>query len=448
MKNKFLHNQTTRMHMRTASGTVFDRAYTWDFSRQTLTGFNQAGALTPTFARTTAATYVDPNTGLLTTAAIDAPRFETMPGGGVGMRFDPTRTNSCKQSRTLSTSPWNNAFIDGIAQNAVGMDGVTNTAWTLTDSNATASRYISQAVPIPNDSGYVLWQVGIKKDTNTTRFPVLQITMTGGTVVSALVIINTQTGECGVTPTSNIAYCGVSSYNADYWLLYAVLKNNSSGNTFTTAYLLPAYGSSLTTVDPTRTGSAVFDCVDCHIGATYPSSPIVTGASSVQRTADSLTYPNLVAPANHAVLIDVVPAAGLPVGAPTAFNLVTFNGTGGAATTSRTVLNAAGYDLSVAGGGGYILGWKTVDISTTARNRILWWARGDANTISVDFYLNGVLKANPSVTATGCGPGAAGAMDLTTQFGGYSTSALGGWLANAVILNNPTAEDVYVLAEL
>ena len=109
---------------------------------------------TPSFSRASTGTYFNAS-GVLTSAAINAPRFDHVYNGSSwvskGLLIEEQRTNVCLQSNTFNTT-W--ATLDGavIANAGTSPDG-TNNAWKLTElAITTASHGIYQTITIPGGS--------------------------------------------------------------------------------------------------------------------------------------------------------------------------------------------------------------------------------------------------------------------------------------------------------
>ena len=87
---------------------------------------DQATGKFGTFARASSATYVDAETGLVTTVGSNVARYETV-GGKRAILLEPVGTNSCLRSRNLGHATWSLNGTPSATQNAVGIDGVANT---------------------------------------------------------------------------------------------------------------------------------------------------------------------------------------------------------------------------------------------------------------------------------------------------------------------------------
>jgi hypothetical protein len=117
-----------------------------------------------TLSRSTNATYFDA-TGLLQTAGANVARFDhnpTSPFESLGWLIEEQRTNNCLQSRDLSNASWVKANVSGV-KDAVGIDGVVNSASTLTANaaNGTCLQTITLGSADYNYSVFVKRKTGV-----------------------------------------------------------------------------------------------------------------------------------------------------------------------------------------------------------------------------------------------------------------------------------------------
>ncbi len=233
----------------------------------------------------TNATYFD-SAGLLQTASTDVARGTYRYNGSAwvfdGTMIEAAATNLRLRSNALSTAPWDVTNIDGIVQNVTGPLGA-NTAWTLTDSNAGAYRYIQAGFSsvVSSGSTYTDW-ILVGKTTGTPgNFPGIEVQ----SVIDSSVIIQTTTGT--ITQLSAGATWAIYNYSQDFWLVSATYV---AGLTTSNIVLFPALSSNGTTASTAATGSAVFSLATTEAGS-YPTSYIATGAASATRNADVVTAP-------------------------------------------------------------------------------------------------------------------------------------------------------------
>ncbi len=222
-----------------------------------------------------------------TTAAFYGPRFTHDPvtGASLGLLIEEARTNLLLQSEDFSTT-WVDSAVTpvGISTNTtVAPDGNT-TADTLTDDSAVNFEGLEQTITVANNSTPWTATVYIKKDSDETRFPELQIKLTGGTLQRVNVSLNTSTGA--ILERSSTGTTVVSVQDAgDYWRLRVTVDNNTTGNVTLEVFLFPAAGSTLGTIVASATGSIIAWGVQLE-NAGHPLSYISTTTAAVTRSLD------------------------------------------------------------------------------------------------------------------------------------------------------------------
>ncbi|KKL97157.1 hypothetical protein LCGC14_1837270 [marine sediment metagenome] len=265
--------------------------------------------------------------GTLTTFASGAARLPCYTFDGSnwinrGLLIEEARTNLCLQSEDLSTT-WVDAAVTsvGISTNTtVAPDGNT-TADTLTDNSAVNFEGLKQTFTVANNSTSWTATAYIKKDSDETRFPELQIILSGGTQQRVNVSLNTSTGA--ILERSSTGQTVVSVQDAgDYWRLRVTVDNNTTGNVTLEVFLFPAAGITLGTIVASATGSIIAWGLALE-NAASPSSYISTTTTAVTRAIDAATMsdvawlnqsegtilieaslPALAGPANYLIQID------------------------------------------------------------------------------------------------------------------------------------------------
>ena len=250
-----------------------------------------------TYTRSTIATYSDVGT-VVQTAGINtlrgAPGTVAYVGGVAVDLLEGGRTNSVLYSRDLTNAAWTFTGTGSRTQNATGLDGTANSATTLTDSDATAFAADYQTVTVPVDSNTHTIAFWIKKDTDQTRFPGLDVTISGGTLVQRLVQLNTQTGALFVVTATGTGTTRVVDGGL-WWIVETTVANNGSAlNTMLLARIYPAVTAAFGGGNnPAATGSCVVGQVQVELASSFYSSPIFTTSSAVSRGADALSLPGV-----------------------------------------------------------------------------------------------------------------------------------------------------------
>lgn len=198
-----------------------------------------------------------------------------------GLRVEGQATNllALANYRDLTTWTFESSGIHSEAtttKDQAGIDGVSNTACLLVGNNATTYENKQISITVANDSTTYVVVLYIKKDSDTTRFPAVRMSFTGGTLVNQHSMINTSTGAITTySASSGTHFCDV----VGNWLrVTQILANNSTGNTTLRLNVYPAAGTSFGTAATAATGSAIFDWFTVVAGA-YNQSPII-GAST------------------------------------------------------------------------------------------------------------------------------------------------------------------------
>lgn len=225
----------------------------------------------------------------------------------------PPATNICLQSNGFATTPWTQTGTPTPTQNVADIDGVANSAWTLTDNNAAATEYILQSVALT--AAAYTFSIYIKKTTGApASYPVISVQL--GTTI-ALATIDTTNGVA----TAWTAYTGFTmlagigatctSHNFEYWRVSLKATGTAASYNFN---LIPAGTTNATQstglLDIAAQGSAVFYGAQVELGsvATYYIPTTTTSATRSQWVTRN--------PRNPASLFRYVlqhPASAMPV---------------------------------------------------------------------------------------------------------------------------------------
>jgi len=145
------------------------------------------------FTRATTKYVRDPFTGNLISVAIDTPAFERMANGVIGVLLEGASTNDALHSADLTNSAWVKTGCTA-AKDATGLDGVANSASTLTATagNATCLQTVTAA------SAERTYSVDIKRKTGAG---VVEVTIDGGTTWTAATLSSTVFTRFQITQT-------------------------------------------------------------------------------------------------------------------------------------------------------------------------------------------------------------------------------------------------------
>jgi hypothetical protein len=209
-----------------------------------------------------------------------------------GYLDEPESTNLLLSSRLLDDADgnWGAAAEDpNCTQNETGVDGVANTAWTHTDSEAGGQAYIIQtyAKAADDDSDYTA-SVFIKKQASASHYPGLCLIFSGGTTSYGIVIVDAVNGALvdgtGFEPSgSSIESVG------DWWRVSVTQPDVNADCTAVGFRIYTAIANAFDGgLDNAAQGTTVFDFAQLE-NASVPTSPIYTTSTAVTRPADSFS---------------------------------------------------------------------------------------------------------------------------------------------------------------
>lgn len=208
-------------------------------------------------------------------------------GEKLGYRARVGFTNSLLWNRNLDDPVW--VGVAQTTQDQVGIDGVANTAWTVTDSATDDTEEKRHDLPIPDDSNpiAVVWYVG--KDSDTSRFPAFRVKLEGGSLLTQTIILNTTDGTFAIRDGDGST---VVIDLGDFWQVVSVVTNDSTGNTNLEYGFAPAFNSDGGVTKPaTSTGSIVYDFGGVYLNSSIAGPPIETEGTTVSTAADDASEP-------------------------------------------------------------------------------------------------------------------------------------------------------------
>ena len=193
----------------------------------------------------------------------------------------PAYTNSLTYSNDLTNAAWTKSGA-ATALDAVGLTGAPNTATTVTDDSAAAYEYALKYTSITADTSTHTARYFIKKDSDTTRYPALDLMMKGGPPTRERIVLNTQTGSA-VEIEANGDYEVNSA--GDFWEILISATNDGTRTNAQMVVAPAANSDGSTSVDATATGSVIVGNVELFLNRTIDQvrgiPAIITAASTV-----------------------------------------------------------------------------------------------------------------------------------------------------------------------
>lgn len=246
------------------------------------------------------------NAGVLQSAANDVIRQDHNPADNSlrGWLLEEARTNEIVQSEDVTTT-WTVVGTPVLTANSTVAPDGTTTADTIEDDDGAATESIKSATATAANSQTWSASVYVLKDAvvAATRFPVLRINFTGGTVTSLDVSLDTSDGSTAskVNAGSGTVVAAGAEDAGLFWRLFLTATNDASGNVLVAAEYLPAAGANadLATYGVAATGSNIVWGFQLELGG-VPTSYIKTTTVAVTRAADlpvvsDVTWLNLLA---------------------------------------------------------------------------------------------------------------------------------------------------------
>lgn len=253
-------------------------------------------ALVDTVSRNSIAWFFNAN-GVLEKAEANVARFNYDPATGdyEGLLVQRQWTNSLHDPRDPSTASWTANGTPTFSKNAIGLDGVANSAYTITDDNASGFEAFRQDKTVADNSASHAVIFPVKKTTAAASFPGLTLQYLGGTTqLSKDYTFNTDTGTLTVRSSRTAADRAVVHDWGDYWGVEIAQANNSAGNTTLQYVVWVAVNTDGGgTWNSTTTGSVVYDFGGIFLNSGFaPQTPVhdpnVSGAA-VTQSADDVT---------------------------------------------------------------------------------------------------------------------------------------------------------------
>ena len=160
--------------------------------------------------------------------------------------------NLLSDEADFTSSNWTETGTGSTTANSTtGPDNADN-ADTITDSDAAAAFFVSQAVSVGDDNNFIF--AGVKIKANTSTHATLQLKLTGGTAITSYVELRFSDGTLirGGADAGKIHSYDVETLDNSYFWLWLSVNNDQTGNTTATFELYP---TGLQTQAVTDTGS-------------------------------------------------------------------------------------------------------------------------------------------------------------------------------------------------
>lgn len=179
---------------------------------------------------------------------------------------------------------WTVVTTATVAQDAIGLSGAPNEAWTFTDASAVALSERQRNNTVANDSLDNIFIYRTPFNASPSVYPKLRGALAGGTTLDVNIVFDPSDGTYSTVLNEGTVEV---SRAGDWWNVKLTLTNNTSGNTIAVQELMPAYNTDGTvTANAAAQGSTVFASCELY-KTTWSYSPVLTtGGSTKARLAD------------------------------------------------------------------------------------------------------------------------------------------------------------------
>ncbi len=204
--------------------------------------------------------------------------------------FEPAATNLVEDSWDLTAASWFETGTSVRALDETGINGWPNYATTLTDNDAAGFELVGDSYALTSNTALsrTIW---VKKDADTSRFPMFRSNLTGGISKGLDTWLNTSTGAA--QQSNDTANGEVTVQTAGDWWKVTFTHTDTGTNTTAALQVYPAAGTVIGTTSSTATGSIIVGQVDWLDDTVHEiakaMSPILTSGGPFSRTADNLS---------------------------------------------------------------------------------------------------------------------------------------------------------------
>jgi hypothetical protein len=241
-----------------------------------------------TFTRSSTSYRRNPSTGYYEEMAIDIARFEDTDNDSTAdaILLEAESTNYCLESRDLSVlGTWTRVNNPTLTQNASGIDGVANTAWTCTDSSNN-HEFFYQDISITSANQFNTLSVFVLKDNNDSVFPALRIEYKPGSPLNTRIFLNTKTGATRPDNIAQVQPVAYGSIDRGLWWQFWICGQNTTRGVLRAVFHIAISTTWGDVLEATAQRSVVVDQFQVELDQKYPTSPIPTGDSPVTRATE------------------------------------------------------------------------------------------------------------------------------------------------------------------
>ena len=216
----------------------------------------------------------------------------------LGLLVEPATTNTLPTGGHRDPTVWSNLiFTPTAANNATGIDGVANTAMTITDGDTTQFAYWEDWQTVTADTQPHVIHAYFRKTTAAATYPGFGFYTTGGVVKIALCTVNTDTGV--LTERTGFAILPNATYTSELvhmggfdWWHVVVSASNDGAQTVIRHSLLPAVQTTDSGAwNNTLTGSCIVDWVQTEQYTSIPTSPMPGNTTRATEGGGNINWP-------------------------------------------------------------------------------------------------------------------------------------------------------------
>ncbi len=181
---------------------------------------------------------------------------------------------------------WTAVTSAAAVQDAVGLTGAPNEAWTITDNDAWVLESVQENTTVANDGLTHYMVTRVAYDASPSVYPFINMRLTVGTQLDQGLVLDPSDGSYVEVNTAGSTVSVVRV--GDFWEVVQSLTNNTTGNTNLRMLLYPAYNTDgSVTANITAQGSTVFASCELY-KTTWSYSPVLTTGGSTKTRADDV----------------------------------------------------------------------------------------------------------------------------------------------------------------